>query len=115
MQIRNSINLIGNLGANPEMLNTKDGQPFVKFRVATNDAYKDKDGNRIERTEWHTVMAFGKQAEYVNESLEKGCQVALNGTLRYRHWTDKNDQKRTDAVIHLNHYTRLSPGKKTEE
>lgn len=108
MQIRNSVQLIGNLGNDPEQYNSKEGNPFVKFSLATNDYYKDKDGNRQTRTEWHTVLAFGKKAEYVMESLKKGSQVAINGVLRYRTWTDKHEQKRTDANIYLEQYTKLT-------
>ncbi|MEL6391341.1 MAG: single-stranded DNA-binding protein [Bacteroidota bacterium] len=108
MQIRNSVQLIGNLGNDPQQYNSKDGTPFVKFSLATNDYYKDKEGNRQTRTEWHTIVAFGKKGEYVMDSLKKGSKIAINGVLRYRSWTDKHEQKRTDATIHLEQYTKLN-------
>ncbi|MEM9835531.1 MAG: single-stranded DNA-binding protein, partial [Bacteroidota bacterium] len=58
MQIRNTVTLIGNIGQDPEVMHTKDGAPFIKFSLATNDRYRDKDGNQITRTEWHNIISF---------------------------------------------------------
>jgi single-strand DNA-binding protein len=115
MQIRNSITLIGNVGQNPEVINAKNGNEFLRFSLATNDRYTDRDGKRIERTEWHTVMVFGKQVEYIKNNVTKGEMLAVSGVLRYSNWTDKLEQKRTSAAIHLESYTFLSSKKELAE
>ncbi|MDP5139641.1 MAG: single-stranded DNA-binding protein, partial [Spirosomaceae bacterium] len=72
MQIRNSITLIGHVGQDPEVINTKNGNEFLSFSFATKDSYTDRDGNRGTRTEWPKRMVFGKQVDYVKKNVSKG-------------------------------------------
>ena len=80
----NKVIIIGNLGADPEVRTTPGGQPVANLRVATNEVWNDKDGNRQERTEWHSVTVWGKQAEHCGQYLAKGRQVYVEGRLQSR-------------------------------
>ncbi|MEM1358310.1 MAG: single-stranded DNA-binding protein [Bacteroidota bacterium] len=111
MQVRNNITLIGNLGGAPILTTLASGTQVAEFRLATNDYFKDRDGNRQERTEWHRVKAFGKLAETFGKYLERGSQVCVAGALRYSKWIDKHDQVRITAEIIASEFTFLSPGK----
>jgi single-strand DNA-binding protein len=114
MQVRNSITLIGNLGSNPKMVTTEAGLTITEFSLATNEYFRDKDGNRQTRTDWHKVKAFGKLAEIFGKYLEQGSQVAIAGSLRYNKWIDKHDQVRNSAEIVAHSFTFLSGGKQQE-
>lgn len=85
----NEANIIGNLGAHPEIRYTGGGQAVATLRVATNEKWKDKDGNKQEKTEWHRVVVWGKQAELCGEYLAAGDQVFVKGRLQTREWNDK--------------------------
>lgn len=114
MQVRNSITLIGNLGSNPKVVTTDAGLTITEFSLATNEYFRDKDGNRQTRTDWHKVKAFGKLAEVFGKYLEQGSQVAIVGSLRYNKWIDKHDQVRNTAEIVAHSFTFLSGGKQQE-
>lgn len=114
MQVRNSITLIGNLGSNPKVVTTDAGLTITEFSLATNEYFRDKDGNRQTRTDWHKVKAFGKLAEIFGKYLEQGSQVAIVGSLRYNKWIDKHDQVRNTAEIIAHSFTFLSGGKQQE-
>lgn len=86
----NKVILIGNLGADPELKYTAAGTPLCKFRLATSEVFKDRDGNQQERTEWHNVVAWARLAEICGQYLSKGKQVYVEGSLRTRTW-DKDD------------------------
>lgn len=109
VQVSNSVTLIGNLGQDPELLTTDAGLKICSFNLATNENWRDKDGQRQTRTDWHTVKAFGKQAETLAQYLRKGSKVAVSGSLRYGRWIDKHDQVRTSAEVVVNGFTFLSP------
>ncbi len=96
----NKVILIGNLGKDPELRYTPSGQAVATFSLATTDRYKDKDGQMVERTEWHNVTAWGKLAETVKEYLKKGRQIYVEGRISYRTYDDKEGVKRyfTDIV-----------------
>lgn len=79
----NHVTLFGNLGAAPELRVTSGGSPLLKLRVATNDAYYDKEKNLIERTDWHDVVMFGVRAEPLSRILNKGDSVVVEGAIRY--------------------------------
>ncbi|MEL7160943.1 MAG: single-stranded DNA-binding protein [Bacteroidota bacterium] len=115
MQVRNNVTLIGNLGSAPETNVLPSGNQVTSLSLATNEYYKDKEGNRQSRTEWHRVKAFGKLAELFAEHLTKGSQVCIAGALRYNKWIDKHDQVRTTAEIIASEFTFLSPGKHLAE
>src|SRR5262245_3903659 len=96
----NKVILIGNLGADPELKYTPSNRPVCNLRLATNEVFKDKSGQRQERTEWHRVTVWGEQAENCSKYLSKGRSVYIEGKLQTRTWDDKDGQKRyaTDVV-----------------
>ena len=95
----NKVMIIGRLGADPEIRYTQAGQPICSLRVATDESYTDKDGNRVERTEWHSVVAFGKTADHCNQFLRKGSLVYVEGKLSTRKWQDQNGHDRYTTEI----------------
>lgn len=111
MQVRNSITLIGNLGSDPKTSTLPSGSLVTEFSLATNDYFRDKNGDRQTRTEWHRIKAFGKLAEVFDQHLSKGSQVCIAGALRYGKWIDKHDQVRTSAEIVADSFTFLSSSK----
>ncbi|MEE2780342.1 MAG: single-stranded DNA-binding protein, partial [Myxococcota bacterium] len=91
----NKVILIGNLGRDPEVRTTQSGQMVATLAIATSDNFKDRDGNRQERTEWHDVVLWGKLAELAQQYLAKGRQVYIEGRLQTRSWDDQaSGQKR---------------------
>ena len=98
----NKVILLGNLGQDPEMKYLPSGGAVVNLRLATNDAYKDREGKLIERTEWHSVVMFNKLAEIAGQYLKKGRTVYIEGTLRTRKWQDKSGQDRYSTEIVAN-------------
>jgi single-strand DNA-binding protein len=96
----NKVILIGNLGADPELKYTPSNRPVCNLSVATNEVFKDKAGQRQERTEWHRVTVWGEQAEHCSKYLSKGRSVYVEGRLQTRSWDDKEGKKRysTDIV-----------------
>ena len=95
----NRVMIIGRLGADPELRYTQAGQPICSLRIATDESYTDKDGNRVERTEWHSVVAFGKTADHCNQFLHKGSLVYVEGKLATRKWQDQNGHDRYTTEI----------------
>ncbi|MHB8714305.1 MAG: single-stranded DNA-binding protein, partial [Trichloromonadaceae bacterium] len=93
--------LVGNLGADPETAYTQSGLAVVNFRIASNERYKDGDGNSQTRTEWHKCVGFGKLAEFCGEYLKKGSEVYIEGHLQTRKWQDKegNDHYITEVMV----------------
>lgn len=96
----NKVLLIGNLGADPELSYTQSSQAVLKLRLATNESFTNKAGERQERTEWHRVVVWGKRAEALSKFLTKGRQLYIEGRLQTRSWEDKDGQKKyaTDIV-----------------
>jgi single-strand DNA-binding protein len=96
----NKVMLIGHLGKDPELKYTPGGAAVATFRLATNESYKDKDGNQQDKTEWHNIVVWNKQAEIAAEYLKKGQQVFVEGKLQTRTW-DKDGQKHymTEIVV----------------
>lgn len=95
----NKVILIGNLGADPEVRYMPSGDAITNIRLATTDTWKDKNGEKQERTEWHRVAFFGKLAEIAGEYLKKGSQVYLEGRLQTRKWQDKEGHDRYTTEI----------------
>lgn len=99
----NKVILIGNLGKDPEVKYTPSGTPVAKFTLATNDRFKDKEGNWQDRTEWHNVTAWARTAEIAGEYLKKGNKVYIEGSLRTHSWDDKTTgQKKYMTEINVN-------------
>jgi single-strand DNA-binding protein len=97
----NKVTLIGNLGADPEVRYTNNGSAVANIRLATAEAWRDKEtGEQQERTEWHRVVFFSRLAEIVGEYLKKGSQVYIEGRIQTRKWQDRdgNDRYTTEIV-----------------
>jgi len=92
--LRNRVQLIGHLGMNPEVKNLETGSKLAKFSIATNESYKNAEGERVTETEWHNIIAWNKTAELVEQYLEKGREVALEGKLTTRSWRDEQGNKK---------------------
>jgi len=90
----NKVILIGHLGQDPELRYTGGGTPVCSLRIATNDSYKDGDGNLVEKTEWHSVVAWARLAEICSEYLRKGSQVYIEGSLQTRQYEDRDGNQR---------------------
>ncbi len=99
--LRNSVRLIGNLGDDPKVRKLDSGKTVANFSVATNEIYRDSKGERQSETTWHRLVAWGKQAEIVENYLKKGSEIAIEGKLSNRSWEDKNGEKQymTEIVI----------------
>jgi len=90
----NKVLLIGNLGRDPEVRFTAGGKAVARFSVATSEVWNDTEGTRQERTEWHNVVVWGKQAESCGQYLQKGRQVYIEGSIRSRQYDDKEGNKK---------------------
>jgi single-strand DNA-binding protein len=95
----NKVMLIGNLGADPEVRQMPSGGSVVNLRLATSSQWNDRDGNRQERTEWHRVVVFGRQAEIAQQYLHKGRQIYVEGRLQTRQWQDQQGQTRYTTEV----------------
>ena len=95
----NKVILVGNLGQDPETRSTGGGNSVTQLRLATTEKYKDRDGNLQERTEWHTVVVWGKQGEACGKHLTKGRQVYVEGRLQTRKWQDKEGKDRYSTEV----------------
>jgi single-strand DNA-binding protein len=103
----NKVILIGNLGRDPELRYTKNGQPVATFSLATSESWNNKNGEREERTEWHRIVAWGKLAEICGEYLAKGKQIYCEGRLQTRDWEDREGNKRKTTEINANQILML--------
>jgi single-strand DNA-binding protein len=99
----NKVILVGNLGADPDVRFTPAGQQVANFNLATDESYKDKDGNKVEKAEWHRIVLWRRQAEIAAEYLHKGDKVFVEGKLQTRSWEDQNGQKKyTTEIVGFN-------------
>lgn len=104
----NKVFLIGNLGADPEVRFTAGGSAVANFRIATTEVWNDRNtGQRNERTEWHRIVVWGKQAEHCGEYLKKGRSVHIEGRLQTREWNDNTGNKRYTTEIVADRVTFL--------
>jgi single-strand DNA-binding protein len=103
----NKVILVGRLGRDPETRYTGGGQAVANFSVATDDSYKDKNGERQKRTEWHKIVVWGKQAEIAQQYLKKGSLIFIEGRIQSREWQDKEGQKRTSFEIVASNFRML--------
>lgn len=111
----NKVILLGNLGADPEVRYTSNGQAVTELRMATSEQWTDKDGQRQERTEWHAVSVWGKTAELCGQYLAKGRKVYVEGRLESREYTDKEGVKRKVWEIRADKVTFLGGTKRDED
>src|SRR5262245_17643434 len=103
----NKVILVGRLGRDPETRYTGGGQAVANFSVATDETYRDKNGERQKRTEWHKIVVWGKQAEIAQQYLKKGSLIFIEGRIQSREWQDKEGQKRTSFEIVANNFRML--------
>ena len=103
----NKVQLIGNLGRDPELRSKQDGSTVASFSLATTESWKDKQtGERVERTEWHKIVVFNERlCDLVGRYLGKGSKVYVEGQLKTRKWTDNNGVDHYPAEIHLTPYS----------
>ena len=95
----NKVILVGNLGRDPELRYTQGGSAVTNFTLATNEKWRDKEGNNQERTEWHRIVVWGRSAENCAQYLQKGSSVFIEGRLQTREWEDKDGNKRSTTEI----------------
>ena len=108
--LRNSVQLIGNLGADPEVKKFDNGKMLARIKVATNESYQNAKGEKVKETQWHNVIMWGKTAEIAEKYLTKGQEIALEGKLTTNTWEDKEGVKRYSTEIVANEVLML--GKK---
>ena len=96
----NTVILIGNLGAAPEIKTFENGNQIARISLATNETYKDAQGERQKITEWHNVIVIGKMAEVAGKYLGKGAKISLQGKLKTRSWEDRHGERRYITEVH---------------
>jgi single-strand DNA-binding protein len=103
----NKVILIGNLGSDPEVRYLESGSAVAKFNIATTESYTNKNGERVDNTEWHRIELWEGLAKVAEKYLKKGNQVYIEGRIRTDSWTDKEGQQRTGVTIRANSMTLL--------
>ena len=103
----NIVHLVGNLGSDPEIKFLDNGTGVVNVSLATNDSYTDKAGEKVEHTEWHRLVVWGRQAEVMNQYTTKGSKLFIEGSLQTRKWEDKEDVTRYTTEIKVRNFQFL--------
>ena len=106
--MKNSVQLIGNVGQEPEIKTLETGRKLANITIATNDVYYKENGDKVEKTEWHRVTAWGKTAEIIEKYVTKGKEVAVEGKLTHRSYDDKEGNKRYITEVVINEILLLS-------
>ncbi|MFB9077915.1 single-stranded DNA-binding protein [Flavobacterium procerum] len=99
--MKNRVQLIGNIGNDPEIKTLESGKKLAHLTIATHDVYRNEKGDKVEQTEWHRVTAWGKVAEIIEKFVTKGKEVVIDGKLTHRSYDDKNGEKKyvTEVVV----------------
>ena len=99
--LRNKVQLIGHVGNDPEIKTFDGGKKLAKLNLATNESYKNEKGEKVEETQWHSLIAWGKTADIIEKYVVKGKEIAIEGKLTHRSYEDKTGEKRyvTEIVI----------------
>jgi single-strand DNA-binding protein len=105
--LRNKVQLIGNLGKNPDIKKTEAGKKLVRFSVATNEVYTNQKGEKVKETQWHNVIAWGKVADIAEKYLNKGMEVAVEGKLITKDYIDKEGNKKYATEVQVNELLML--------
>lgn len=100
--LKNKVQLIGNLGNNPEVKTLDGGKKVARFSVATNESYRNIKGEKVTETQWHTLVAWGKVADIAEKFLQKGSEVAIEGKLINRSYNDKDGNKKYITEVQVN-------------
>lgn len=106
--LKNKVQLIGNLGTQPEVIHLDSGKTLAKFTMATNDVYKNNQGEKVQDTQWHNIVAWGKTAQIIEQYINKGQEIAIEGKLTSRSYDDKEGNKRYVTEIVVNELLMLS-------
>lgn len=114
-KLRNKVQLIGNVGENPEITELDNNNKVARLSLATNEHYKNAKGEKVKRTEWHTLIAWGKVAEIVERLVTKGQELAIEGKLTYRTYEDKEHVKRQVTEIVISELLLLGKAKKNQD
>ena len=109
--LKNKVQLIGNLGNAPEVKTTDNGKKLARFSVATSESYRNASGEKVSETTWHNLVAWGKVADIAEKYLNKGSEVAIEGKLINRSYTDKDGNKKYITEVQVNELLML--GSKT--
>jgi single-strand DNA-binding protein len=112
--LRNKVHLIGRLGSAPEVKTFDNGKKMAQFSLATNESYRNDQGEKITDTQWHHIVLWGKSAELAEQFLAKGSEVALEGRLTYRDYVDKEGNKRSATDVVGYEFLMLDHNKKTQ-
>jgi single-strand DNA-binding protein len=113
--LRNKVQLIGNLGQNPEIRTFDNGKAMARFSLATTDSYRDAAGKKITETQWHNLVAWGNLAKTVEKYLIKGSEVAIEGKLTHRVYDDKDGKKHYFTEVVMNDLVMLRGKNAAEE
>jgi len=105
--LKNKVQLIGNLGQNPEIKTLDGGKKMAKFSIATSEVYRNAQGEKVKDTQWHNIVAWGKVAEIVEKYLTKGSEVAVEGKLTNRTYNDKDGNKKYFTEVQVNELLML--------
>ena len=99
--LRNKVQLIGNIGSEPEVITLESGKKLAKFSLATNETYKNTEGQKVTNTDWHNLVAWGKTAEIVEKYITKGKEIAIEGKLSTRSYETKEGENRyvTEVIV----------------
>ena len=100
--LKNKVQLIGHLGKQPDVRTTETGKKWARFSVATNEVYRSAKGDKVTETQWHNLVAWGKVAEIAEKFLDKGSEVAIEGKLVNRSYTDKEGNKKYITEVQVN-------------
>lgn len=106
--LRNKVQLIGNVGNDPEIKTFEGGKKLANLTIATKEVYKNEKGEKVEQTEWHRITAWGKTAEIIERFVAKGKEIAIEGRLTHRSYEDKNGEKRYVTEVVVNDLLLLS-------
>lgn len=109
--LKNKAQLIGNLGNAPEIRNTESGKKLVRFSLATSEMYRNAQGDKVKETQWHNLIAWGKVADIAEKYLKKGSEVAIEGKLITRNYTDKEGNKKYITEIQVEELLMLNKAK----
>jgi single-strand DNA-binding protein len=105
--LRNKVQLIGNLGNDPEIINLESGKTLAKFTIATNESYKNSNGEKVTDTQWHNIVAWGKTAQIIEKYVTKGKEIAIEGKLTSRSYETKEGDKRYITEVVCNELLML--------
>ncbi len=109
--LRNKVQLIGNLGTQPEIVKLESGKILAKFTMATNEHYKNTNGEKVTDTQWHNIIAWGKTAQIIEQYVNKGQEIAVEGKLTSRSYDDKDGNKRYVTEVVCNELLMLGEKK----